>query len=96
MLIQRQDRLELLTIMLAAGLFLLAGLQALMLLHERQALKTSHTGQEAAVQQANHMRSQLQAVATKTARLAADGDDNARAIIDDLRRQGINVEAAPN
>ena len=96
MLTRRQDRIETLVMILAAGLLLLAGLQGLALLHERHILLTSHAGQESAIQQANQMRAQLQAVATKTARLAADGDDNAKSIIDDLRRQGINVEAAPD
>jgi hypothetical protein len=49
------------------------------------------TAQEPTVQQSLKVRQQLDGVARGIARLAEEGDANAQAIIDDLRRQGITV-----
>jgi len=42
--------------------------------------------------EAKKMRAQLEAVATRTVQLANQGDPSAQAIVEGLRRQGINIQ----
>jgi hypothetical protein len=77
---------------LAVALFLMVGFQTIQLIRERDNLAEARGTQQPAVQQALKMRQQLEALAGKTAQLAAEGDAGARAIVEDLRRQGITVK----
>src|SRR5437868_14996769 len=71
--------------------FLMLGFQTVELIRDRIALVDAGRGQEPTVQQSQKVRQQLDAIARGVARLGDEGDENAKAIIDDLRRQGITV-----
>jgi hypothetical protein len=45
--------------------------------------------QEPTVQEATKLRQQLEALAGKTAQLAAEGNESAKAVIDQMKRQGV-------
>jgi hypothetical protein len=45
--------------------------------------------QEPTVQEAIKLRQKLEGLAGKTAQLAADGDEGAKAVVDQMKRQGI-------
>jgi hypothetical protein len=67
------------------------GFQATQLVIERKNLTALTAGQEAVFQNAQKMRQQLDAIAGGTARLAAQGNPNAQAIVEALRARGITV-----
>lgn len=77
---------------LAAALFLMVGFQTWQLIRERDNLSELRGTQQPTMDQSLKLRQQLESLAGKTAQLAADGDQGARAIVDDLRRQGITVK----
>jgi F0F1-type ATP synthase membrane subunit b/b' len=47
--------------------------------------------QEPAVQEAIKLRQKLEALAGKTGQLAAEGDEGAKAIVDQMKRQGVTI-----
>jgi hypothetical protein len=57
----------------------------------RAQLKEQYANQETVMQNAEKMRSQLDGIATDTAKLAHAGNPNARIIIDELNKRGITV-----
>ena len=67
------------------------GFQGFQLLREQQRLESALSGLEAQQQTAVKLRASLDAVATATARLAADGNANARVIVEELRRRGVTI-----
>jgi hypothetical protein len=58
-------------------------------IHDREALAEQRRIQEPTVQEAIRLRQQLEALAGKTAQLAADGYEGAKAVIDQMKRQGV-------
>jgi hypothetical protein len=44
-------------------------------------------------QAATKLRASLESLATATARLAANGNANAKAVVDDLRKRGVTINA---
>ena len=60
-------------------------------IHDRDALAEQQRLQEPAVQEAIKLRQTLEVLARKTAQLAADGDEGAKAIVDQMKRQGITM-----
>jgi hypothetical protein len=75
----------------AAALFLLVLFQTIQLIRERDTLGELRTAQEPTVQESVKLRSQLETLAGKTAQLANDGDASAKTIVEQMRRQGINM-----
>jgi hypothetical protein len=71
--------------------------QATQLLAERNTLQLSREAQQAQVQQSQRLRDSLDGLARDTARLAEQGNRNAKLVVDELRRRGvtINAEAPP-
>jgi hypothetical protein len=61
--------------------------------HDRQMLADQRRSQEPVVQEALKLRQQLEALASKTAQLAGDGDEGAKTVVEQMRRQGINLTA---
>ena len=76
---------------MALAIFLILALQTVLLILDRASYMSLGTQQEPAVQQSLKVRQQLDGIARGIARLADEGNVNAKAIIDDLRRQGITV-----
>jgi hypothetical protein len=63
-------------------------------IHDRQALAQQRQSQEPVVQEAAKLRQQLETLASKTGQLAAEGDEGAKAVVEQMKRQGINIAAS--
>jgi hypothetical protein len=80
-------------ILVVFAFFVLLAFETGYAIHDRQALADQHRSQEQAVQEALKLRQQLEAIAGKTAQLAAEGDEGAKAVVDQMKRQGVNMTA---
>ena len=60
-------------------------------LNDRASLRLAMTNLEAPHQQAGLLRGQVEGIAKQVARLAEQGNPNAREIVEALRRQGISI-----
>jgi cell division protein FtsB len=60
---------------------------------ERSNLIAVKSNYDAAMQEAEKMRAQLEALVTKTAELASKGNPNAKAALEELQKRGIPVSA---
>jgi hypothetical protein len=78
-------------VLLVASFFVLMAFETGYAVHDRGALAEQQRLQEPTVQEAIKLRQKLEALAGKTAQLAADGDDGAKAVVDQMRRQGVNL-----
>jgi hypothetical protein len=47
--------------------------------------------QEPTVQEATKLRQQLEALAGRTAQLAAEGNEGAKTVVDQMKRQGVTL-----
>jgi hypothetical protein len=70
-----------------------AAFQTYQLVNERDALQRFVYSQETLVQNATKLRGQLQGIASETQQLANAGNANAQAIIVELRRRGVTINA---
>ena len=68
--------------------------QTVQLALDRQHVAQLRTEMELPGQNAVKLRGALDTVATATSRLAADGNANARVVVDELRRRGVTINAA--
>lgn len=84
-------RLFIPVLILALAFFAMMAVQSFQLVRQHETLVARRATQESAVQELLKTRQQLNALAEKTARLADAGDANARAIVDQLRRDGITI-----
>jgi hypothetical protein len=80
-------------ILVILSFFVLMAFETGQAIHDRGALADVRAGQESAVEQAVKLRQQLQALAGKTAELAAAGDAAAKRIVDQMKRQGVTLSA---
>ena len=78
-------------VIVAASFFVLMAFETGYAIHDRDALAEQQRLQEPAVQDAMKLRQKIEALAGKTAQLAADGDEGAKAIVDQMKRQGITM-----
>ena len=78
-------------VLLVESFFVLLEFETGYAVHDRGALAEQQRLQEPTVQEAIKLRQKLEALAGKTAQLAADGDDGAKAVVDQMRRQGVNL-----
>ena len=76
------------------SLFVLMAFETGQAVHDRGALQELRRAQEPTVQQAVKIRRQLQTLATRTAELAAAGDENAKNIVEQMKREGVTLSAA--
>jgi len=60
-------------------------------IHDRGALADLRRSQEATVLEAVKFRQQLETLAGGTAKLAAEGDEGAKAVVDQMKRQGVTL-----
>ena len=81
-------------VIVAASFFVLMVFETGYTIHDRDALAEQQRVQEPAVQEAIKLRQKLEALAGKTAQLAAEGDEGAKAIVDQMKRQGITMSHA--
>jgi hypothetical protein len=78
-------------ILVVVSLFVLMAFQTGEAIHDRSALADLRRAQDPTVQEAVKLRQQLEALAGKTAQLAADGDEGAKAVVDRMKRQRVNL-----
>jgi hypothetical protein len=92
---QERDRviggLELPIILVVLSLFVLMAFETAEAIHDRGALADLRRSQETAVQEAIKLRQQLETLAGRTAQLAAEGDEGAKTVVDQMKRQGVNL-----
>jgi hypothetical protein len=76
-------------VIFAVSFFLLMAFETGYAIHDRDGLAEQQRLQEPTVQEAVKLRQKLEGLAGKTAQLAADGDEGAKAVVDQMKRQGI-------
>jgi hypothetical protein len=76
-------------VIFAVSFFLLMAFETSYAIHDRDGLAEQQRLQEPTVQEAIKLRQKLEGLAGKTAQLAADGDEGAKAVVDQMKRQGI-------
>jgi hypothetical protein len=84
---------ELAVALVAVALLLLTAFETARLVTEHAALSSVRASQEPGLAEIAKVRAQLDALAGGTARLAADGNVNARAVVAEMQRQGITLRA---
>ena len=67
--------------------------QTVQLVRERNHLNQFKSNQETALQEAYKVRAQVEAIASDTAKLAAEGNPGAQRIVAELRKRGFKVGA---
>jgi hypothetical protein len=85
------DGLWLPVILVVVSLFVLMAFETGQAIHDRGALADLRRSQEPTVLEAIKLRQQLELLAGKTAQLAAEGDEGAKAVVDQMKRQGVNL-----
>jgi len=83
--------LELPVILIAASLFVLMAFETFQAIHDRGAMADLRRSQEPTVQEAIKLRQQLETLAGRTAQLAAEGGEGAKTVVDQMKRQGVNL-----
>lgn len=81
--------------LLVVAFVLWTGFQTSQLMRERGTLKAIVASQEAPVQEAAKLRTQLDAIARGTQELANQGNANAKTIVTELQKRGITINVAP-
>ena len=76
-------------ILIVVSLFVFIAFETGQAIHDRSALSDLRHSQEPAVQEAIKVRQQLEMLAGKTAQLAGEGDEGAKAVVDEMKRQGV-------
>jgi hypothetical protein len=76
-------------LLVVVSFFVLMAFETGYAIHDRGALADQKRSQEPVVQEALKLRQQLETLASKTAKLAADGDEGAKAVMEQMKRQGI-------
>lgn len=78
--------------LLALALLIWVGFQAMQLTLERQRLVASLASQEGLVVNSRKLRASLDSLATETAKLAEQGNPNARLLVEQLRQRGVTID----
>jgi cell division protein FtsB len=87
----RRIRVERVVALLAIALLLMTVLAATQLVAQYSTLADLRAAQQPSVAEVAKVRAQLDTLVTETTRLAASGNTNARAVVDEMRRQGITL-----
>ena len=87
------SRLSLPLLLVVVSLFVLMAFETAQAIYDRGALAELRRSQEPTVQEAISLRRQLEALAGRTAQLAAEGDESAKSIVDQMKRQGVTLAA---
>ena len=78
-------------VLVILSFFVLMAFETGYAIHDRDSLAEQSRLQEPIVQEAVRLRQRLEVLAGKTAQLAAEGDENAKSIVDQMKRQGITL-----
>jgi len=82
-------------LIVVVGLVVLEIMQTVSLIEDRGILTSAQEGQGTAFAESERMRQQLESLAGKVALLAQSGDADAKAVVAEYARRGINI-VAPN
>jgi hypothetical protein len=88
-------RLAIPVTLVVVAFFIMTAFQTVQLVRERGHLGDIRLAQEPTVQEDTKLRQQLESLGAKTAALADGGNANAKAIVEELRRNNIIVKANP-
>jgi hypothetical protein len=88
-------RLQVTLALLALGFFLMEGFQTFQLIRENGNLAKMRESQEPTVLEGQRVRTLLEVLVSKTTELADGGDASAKAVLDDLRQQGVVFKQSP-
>jgi hypothetical protein len=72
-----------------------SGFQTAQLLKERDNMRATIAAQEKNVQDSKKLRDALDTVAREVAQLADGGNQNAKLIVDELRKRGVTINPNP-
>lgn len=78
-------------LIVVAGLIIWTVFQTFQLYKERQNVKSAHENQEQMIVNSKKMRDQLDVIAASTKRLADQGNPNAQMVVQQLQKNGINI-----
>jgi hypothetical protein len=78
-------------VLVVVSLFVLMAFETGQAIHERGALADLRRSQEPTIQEATKLRQQLETLASRTAQLAAEGDEGAKTVVDQMKRQGVTL-----
>ena len=78
-------------LLIALAIVVWLAFQSLQLVLEQRQLTLAQANQESQFQAATKLRAALDGVATATAKLATDGNANARVVVDELRKRGVTI-----
>ena len=81
-------------VLVVISMFLSVVFRGIELLEERRNLALLHDLQDASLQQATRLRHQFDVLASGVMQLAAAGDDSAKGIVEEMRRQGVALKPA--
>ncbi len=84
-------RLDIPVALVVLAFFLITAFQTEQLVREHNALLALRAAQETGLTQAAKMRATFQMLATETDKLAQAGDPAAKAVLDQLKAQGLTV-----
>jgi len=87
----RRISVEAVVVLLAATVLLMAVLETMQLVAQYSTLADVRTAQQPSLAEIARVHTQLDALAGETARLAAAGNANAKAVVDEMQRQGITL-----
>ena len=79
------------TLLMALAIVGWLAFQGVQLVRERLQLSELQTNLGAQAEAATKLRTSLDTVATATAKLAADGNESARIIVEELRKRGVTI-----
>ena len=77
--------------LLLLALLVWVGFQTTQLLSEGEKLKAMEASQEVQLQQSKKLRAALDALAADTAKLAEQGNPNAKLLVEELRKRGVTI-----
>ena len=69
--------------------------QTYQLVRERSSLQSVRAAQEPTIEQAQKLRTQLDAISSKTLELAQQGNSGAALIVEQLARRGVTIKPNP-
>jgi hypothetical protein len=78
-------------LLVVVAFFVLMAFQTGQAIHDSGALADLRRSQEPTVQEAIKLRQQLETLAGRTAQLAAEGNEGAKTVVDQMKRQGVSL-----
>jgi hypothetical protein len=78
-------------VLVVVSFFVFMAFETAQAVHDRSALSEQRRAQEPAMQEAIKLRQRLETLASKTAQLAGEGNEGAKAVVDEMKRQGVTL-----